>query len=330
MGETRIDMRAAGAARDNSSVPRISLPLAWFRRRKTLLVAALILVCVCVWLWVDPPATRAPRLWPLSRKRIDPDIRELLRTTPGAVPGVPSPPDGPEGRNGEPYPSRRDMTTMLIEQLREPSFRVDESVWREWAAWLEPGAWPDDAHVQFLTELKRFNGGDLADVKRYLNSPMAWEMYHLQLEPLIVFSKSYCPYSRGAKALLTDYHANYTAYEVDLRYDFAHIAPLLWALTGHRTYPKVLTGSHLVVRCLANSRVALILYRTCTVAAFWKAYSMAPAPYSTLLFLAFFLLAAALGRWRRGAGRLGLGRWRRYLYAGHRLEHESLQLVKAV
>ncbi|WFD19864.1 hypothetical protein MCAP1_002104 [Malassezia caprae] len=246
MGETRIDMRAAGAAREDSGAPRISLPIAWFRRRKTLLVALLILVCVGVWLWVDPSATPVPHLWGVSRKRIDPDIRELLRTTPGAIPGVPSPPGSPEGRNGEPYPSRRDMTTMLVEQLREPSFRVDESLWREWATWLEPGGWPNDAHVQFLMELKRFHRGDLADVKRYLISPMAWEMYHLQLEPLTVFSKSYCPYSRGAKALLNDYHANFTVYEVDLRYDFSHIASLLHALTGHRTYPKVLTGSHLV------------------------------------------------------------------------------------
>lgn len=327
MGETRIDMRAAGAARDDSHAARVALPVAWFRRRKTLLFATFVLVCVCVWLWVDPSAMPAPSL---RRKRVDPDIRKLLRTTPGAIPGIPSPPGGHEGRNGEPYPSRRDLTTLLIEHLREPSFRVDESVWREWAAWLEPGAWPDDAHVQFLTELKRIHGGDLGDVKRYLHSPIAWEMYHLQLEPLTVFSKSYCPYSRGAKSLLTDYGANFTVYEVDLRYDFTHIAPLLWALTGHRTYPKVLTGSHLVVRSLTDSRVAWILYRTCTIAAFWKAYSMAPAPYSTSLFLAFFLLAAALrrGRGRRGAGRLRRGR--RRLDARHRLEQQSLQLVKAV
>lgn len=324
MGETRIDMRAAGITRDDpSTMHRIALPTAWFRRRKTLLLAVFLLLCVCGWLWVDPSPMHVPRWRGTRRPSLDPEIGELLRTTPGAIPGVPSPPGAPEGRNGEAYPSRRDMTTVLIEHLREPSFRVDESVWRSWAEWLEPGAWPRDAHVQFLTELKRMNNGDLTDVKRYLQSPIAWEMYHLQLEPLTVFSKSYCPYSRGAKQLLTDYHANFTAYEVDLRHDASHLAPLLWALTEHHTFPKVITGSHLVVRCLANNRVASILYRTCTIAAFWKAYSMAPAPYSTLLFLAFFLLPAALRRRRRGARRLGRAGWRR-LDTGHGLEQQSL------
>ncbi|WFD27629.1 hypothetical protein MNAN1_002630 [Malassezia nana] len=251
MGETRIDMRAAGHAHRDSTHQRMILPLAWFRRRKTLLTTLLLLACVCMWLWIAMPDVRVPVLWGASRARIDPDIRELLRKTPGAIPGVPSGPDEPVGRNGTMYPSRRDLTTMLLEHLRDPSFHLEQSVWKSWSSWIgsdawPADAWPADAYIQFLTELKRMNGGDLSDIQRYLHSPMAWELYHLQLEPLTVFSKSFCPYSRAAKNLLNDYHANFTKYEVDLRHDAMHLAPLLWALTGHRTYPKVLTGSNLV------------------------------------------------------------------------------------
>lgn len=329
MGETRIDMRAAGHARYDSAPQRMVLPLAWFRRRKTSLIILLLLACVCMWLWIATPDVPVPVLWGTTRARIDPDIRELLRTTPGAIPGVPSGPNEPEGRNGTMYPSRRDLTTMLLEHLRDPSFHLEQSVWKKWSSWIESDAWPADAHIQFLTELKRMNDGDLTDVQRYLHSPMAWELYHLQLEPLTVFSKSYCSYSRSAKKLLNDYHANFTKYEVDLRYDAMLLAPLLWALTGLRTYPKVLTGSNLVVRDLANRRVALILYRIFMIVAFWRAYFMAPAPYSTLLFLAFFLFAAALGcggGGRRsgsgsGSGSHGRGgrlrRFTRRLHAGH-------------
>ena len=90
---------------------------------------------------------------------------------------------------------------------------------------------------------------------QFLEHPAHWAERHRQTTPFTVFSKSYCPYSRRAKALLDAYHAHYAAYEVDLHRtspphaaETAFFAQLLWDLTGHRTYPKVLEGAHLLVR----------------------------------------------------------------------------------
>ncbi|GAC93603.1 potential glutaredoxin [Pseudozyma hubeiensis SY62] len=63
---------------------------------------------------------------------------------------------------------------------------------------------------------------------------------------LTVFSKSYCPFSKKAKALLTSLNATYTAYEVDLRPDAHHLQPLLAKLTGHRTFPTILVKDRLL------------------------------------------------------------------------------------
>ncbi|KAJ9475979.1 Monothiol glutaredoxin-7 [Pseudozyma hubeiensis] len=63
---------------------------------------------------------------------------------------------------------------------------------------------------------------------------------------LTVFSKSYCPFSKKAKALLNSLNATYTAYEVDLRSDAHHLQPLLAKLTGHRTFPTILARDRLL------------------------------------------------------------------------------------
>lgn len=63
---------------------------------------------------------------------------------------------------------------------------------------------------------------------------------------LTVFSKSYCPYSKRAKALLATMHANATVYEVDLRADAHELQPLLAALTAHTTFPTILAQDRLL------------------------------------------------------------------------------------
>lgn len=57
---------------------------------------------------------------------------------------------------------------------------------------------------------------------------------------LTVFSKSYCPFSKKAKALLNSMNATYTVYEVDLRPDAHNLQVLLAELTGHKTFPNIL------------------------------------------------------------------------------------------
>lgn len=63
---------------------------------------------------------------------------------------------------------------------------------------------------------------------------------------LTVFSKSYCPYSKKAKALLTSLNATYTVYEVDTRPDAQYLQPLLAKLTGHKTFPTILVKDKLL------------------------------------------------------------------------------------
>ncbi|EST07281.1 Glutaredoxin [Kalmanozyma brasiliensis GHG001] len=63
---------------------------------------------------------------------------------------------------------------------------------------------------------------------------------------LTVFSKSYCPYSKKAKALLHSLNATFTVYEVDQRPDAHQLQPLLAKLTGHRTFPTILVRDRLL------------------------------------------------------------------------------------
>ncbi|KIK98487.1 hypothetical protein PAXRUDRAFT_823847 [Paxillus rubicundulus Ve08.2h10] len=60
--------------------------------------------------------------------------------------------------------------------------------------------------------------------------------------PLVVFSKSYCPYSKRAKKLLENYKLSPapTIIEVDLRADSSHIKTLLTRLTDRSTFPNVI------------------------------------------------------------------------------------------
>ena len=63
---------------------------------------------------------------------------------------------------------------------------------------------------------------------------------------LTVFSKSYCPYSKRAKALLNSLNATYTVYEVDTRPDAHNLQALLGALTDHKTLPTILVRDRLL------------------------------------------------------------------------------------
>ncbi|KAG9220374.1 hypothetical protein CCMSSC00406_0006639 [Pleurotus cornucopiae] len=60
--------------------------------------------------------------------------------------------------------------------------------------------------------------------------------------PVVVFSKTYCPYSKKAKALLKKYDLSPppTIVEVDLRDDNVQIKALLSRLTGRGTFPNVI------------------------------------------------------------------------------------------
>ncbi|PCH36091.1 glutaredoxin [Wolfiporia cocos MD-104 SS10] len=62
------------------------------------------------------------------------------------------------------------------------------------------------------------------------------------VHPLVVFSKTYCPYSQRAKALLETYELNPPPFVVELntRSDGPIIQKILARLTGRRTVPNIL------------------------------------------------------------------------------------------
>ncbi|SJX65867.1 related to Glutaredoxin [Sporisorium reilianum f. sp. reilianum] len=80
----------------------------------------------------------------------------------------------------------------------------------------------------------------------YMLSRQQWARTVRATLGLTVFSKSYCPYSKKAKALLNSLNATYTTYEVDLRPDAHELQPLLAKLTAHATFPTVLARERLV------------------------------------------------------------------------------------
>jgi len=60
--------------------------------------------------------------------------------------------------------------------------------------------------------------------------------------PLVVFSKSYCPYSKRAKSLIQTYALEPAprVVEVDLREDGDLLKVILTRLTKHSTFPNVI------------------------------------------------------------------------------------------
>jgi glutaredoxin 3 len=61
----------------------------------------------------------------------------------------------------------------------------------------------------------------------------------IQRYPLVVFSKSYCPYCKKAKGLLANLGATPQVFELDLRDDGAAIQDFLFGYTGQATVPNV-------------------------------------------------------------------------------------------
>lgn len=84
-------------------------------------------------------------------------------------------------------------------------------------------------------DLSVYLGGDQPDWKSHMRKLR--EEY-----PLIVFSKSYCPFSTKAKKLLELYNLSPPPkiIEVDLRDDWDFIKLILTRLTEHSTFPNII------------------------------------------------------------------------------------------
>ncbi|KAG1771625.1 thioredoxin-like protein [Suillus placidus] len=90
------------------------------------------------------------------------------------------------------------------------------------------------------------NPGAPIDLTVYLGGDQPeWKSHMRRLReeyPLIVFSKSYCPFSRKAKKLLETYNLSPPPkiIEVDLRDDGDFIKLILTRLTEHSTFPNII------------------------------------------------------------------------------------------
>jgi len=64
-------------------------------------------------------------------------------------------------------------------------------------------------------------------------------------QPVVIYSKSWCPYCAQCKALFDDMSQPYTTIELDQREDGAELQAALLELTGQRTVPNVfVNGEH--------------------------------------------------------------------------------------
>ncbi|KAL9267952.1 Glutaredoxin-C2-like protein [Drosera capensis] len=70
--------------------------------------------------------------------------------------------------------------------------------------------------------------------------------------PVIVFSKSYCPYCKKAKNLLTELGVSFKVIELDIESDGSEIQSALAEWTGQRTVPNVFIGGNHIGGCDAT------------------------------------------------------------------------------
>ncbi|KAB1209147.1 Glutaredoxin [Morella rubra] len=67
--------------------------------------------------------------------------------------------------------------------------------------------------------------------------------------PVVVFSKTHCPYCRTVKQLLTQLGANFKTIELDTESDGGEIQAALAAWTGQKTVPNVFIGGNHIGGC---------------------------------------------------------------------------------
>lgn len=67
--------------------------------------------------------------------------------------------------------------------------------------------------------------------------------------PVVVFSKSYCPYCVSVKQLLSQLGANFKAIELDTESDGSEMQSALAEWTGQKTVPNVFIGGTHIGGC---------------------------------------------------------------------------------
>ncbi|KAL3624263.1 hypothetical protein CASFOL_033079 [Castilleja foliolosa] len=73
--------------------------------------------------------------------------------------------------------------------------------------------------------------------------------------PVVVFSKTYCPYCVSVKDLLTKLGATFKAIELNTESDGSEIQDALKEWTGQRTVPNVFIGGEHIGGCDATTNL---------------------------------------------------------------------------
>ncbi|PIA29221.1 hypothetical protein AQUCO_06100016v1 [Aquilegia coerulea] len=68
-------------------------------------------------------------------------------------------------------------------------------------------------------------------------------------DPVVVFSKTFCPYCVSVKKLFSDLGVTYKAIELDRESDGSEVQSALAELSGQRTVPNVFIGGKHVGGC---------------------------------------------------------------------------------
>ncbi|XP_054919735.1 uncharacterized protein [Dermacentor andersoni] len=71
----------------------------------------------------------------------------------------------------------------------------------------------------------------------------------LENSPVVIFSKSYCPFCRKAKQVFDELHVSYVAVELDGRADASEIQNVLRQMTGASTVPRVFVNKQCLGGC---------------------------------------------------------------------------------
>ncbi|PWN42597.1 hypothetical protein IE81DRAFT_323359 [Ceraceosorus guamensis] len=148
--------------------------------------------------------------------------------------------DGKGSTSSTRPPKLTDVPTrlvMLLRLLKDPDWTVPQrSAARQRLV--------DPTGKQVVEALSKGSGGQ-QEADEYVQSPALWAKKHLP--PLVIFSKTYCPFSARAKALLRELGAKFDPIEVDLRKDPEEVKSVMTLLSsGHATFPTIFLGGQMI------------------------------------------------------------------------------------
>lgn len=173
---------------------------------------------------------------------------------------IPVPPSGQEEIKNNPAapfsgtsPSYSDRVLLLLNAVKSKTYSVPSDLDRRLQD-LQPKTSSAFSHALSLFRSQSGLTGtaqsesetNIDDARLYLESHDAWLSKHRKQSPLTVFSKSYCPFSKKAKELLTKMGAQFDLYEVDLRSDAEGLQNGLREISGHSTFPTIFVQDTLI------------------------------------------------------------------------------------